>query len=80
MYNEQYLVELVKTSGLKKGYLAGKMGISRQSFLNKLKGKNPFRADESVILLKELGHYSVEEFDKIFFLPEGSKNVELTEE
>lgn len=67
MSNVLYLEEAIQKSGKKKSYLAESLGISRQSFALKCKGKNEFDASEIKILCKELGITRFSEVDAIFF-------------
>lgn len=57
----------LKTLEKKYGYLAEKLGISRQYFRMKCKNKADFTNRETDILCSELGITSLAEKEKIFF-------------
>ena len=59
------LLAAIARSGLKMGYIAEILGLSRQGFDKKIKGKTPFRIAEAR-LLSILIHLSEEEEAKIF--------------
>ena len=61
------LERLIKESGLKKGYIAEVLGISRQAFKKKIKNINVFTATEISLLCDLLKIKSLKEKDKIFF-------------
>lgn len=67
MVNTLLLVEKIKESGLKREYLASKLGITRQAFLNKVNRKTDFTAREIKILCKELNITKLTEKEEIFF-------------
>ena len=50
MVNTQMLDNEIEKSGLKISYIIDKLGISRQAFDKKRKGKTPFRASEVYVL------------------------------
>lgn len=58
--------KLVKTSGLSKSYIARKLGIARQTLLNKLQGNSTFKVGE-IAILKDLLNISMDDMNKIFF-------------
>lgn len=58
--------KLVKTSGLSKSYIARKLGIARQTLLNKLQGNSTFKIGE-IAILKDLLNISMDDVNKIFF-------------
>ena len=66
MVNTEKLNTAIRTAGLRKDSLAASLGISRQSFTNKLKNRTEFKASESLSLMNTL-HLSKEEFVDIFF-------------
>lgn len=68
MLDTQYLNELIKASGKTKTYLAKKLGLSYQGFLNKITGKRDFTEHEATILCDELNVTSMAERRKIFCL------------
>lgn len=53
-------------SGLRKSWIAEKLGISYQSFWNKLKGKRTFKINE-VILLSNILNLTFDKRERIFF-------------
>jgi ribosome-binding protein aMBF1 (putative translation factor) len=66
MVDTQLLEEAIKSSGIKKSYLADKLGISIQSLRLKVKGKSDFKTDEASILCQELGITRLTDKEKIF--------------
>lgn len=62
----ELLNEAIKRSGLKSGFIAETLGISRQAFNNKCKGKTQFRKSE-VYVMCDLLKLSTEESKQIFF-------------
>jgi predicted transcriptional regulator len=60
------LKEKINESGLKSSYIADTLGISRQSFSNKIKGETSFRASE-VYVMCDLLRLDGNERIKIFF-------------
>ena len=67
MVDTPLLEQRIKDSGKKYGYLAEKLGISRQYFRMKCKNKADFTNRETDILCSELGITSLTEKEKIFF-------------
>ena len=65
MVDTQYLVDAVKDSGLKRQFIAEKLGCTRQSFSKKLI-TGEFDLKETNVLCEILG-FSVRERDRIFF-------------
>ena len=66
MGNPQYLGEVITASGKKKGYLAGKLGVSRPTFAKLLKDPSSFTNLQTEILCSELNITKVSEKQKIF--------------
>lgn len=64
--NTALLEETIKNKGIKNSFLAGKLGISNQGFLNKLHGKTEFKTSEMSILANTLS-LGQTEFFAIFF-------------
>lgn len=62
----ELLDEAIERSGLKPGYIAEKLGISRQAYNNKRRGLNAFRQSE-VYVMSDLLRLSDEQSNKIFF-------------
>ncbi len=67
MVDTQYLEELIARSGKKKGYLAEKIGVSRQYFRAKCNNEADFTTREVDILCFELGITKLTDKEKIFF-------------
>lgn len=63
----QYLEKLIISSGKKKGYLAEKIGCSRQYFRAKITNEVDFTTREVDILCQELGITRLSDKEKIFF-------------
>lgn len=66
MVGMELLEVYIKDSGLKKEYLANKMGITNQAFYLKLKGERKFKINEIAILIDCLGISSDSDKVKIF--------------
>lgn len=71
MTNTELLEYYIKRSGLKKGHLAEKVGLSRQGLNNCLKNPSTFRASQVGILCDALG---IEDHHRepIFFANDGA--------
>ncbi len=67
MVNKKKLNEKIDNSGLKKRYIAKKLGICDRSLWAKVNGIAPFKAEEQRILEQLLNVESKEESDEIFF-------------
>lgn len=66
MVDTQYLEELISNSGIKKSYLAEKLGISIQTLRLKILGKYDFTMKEANQICVELGVTKLSEKEKIF--------------
>lgn len=66
MLNTQLLDKKIESSGLKVGFIVDQLGLSRNGFDKKRKGKTPFRVAE-VYVLCDLLRLSEEERRKIFY-------------
>lgn len=66
MTNTEMLKSAIDRKGLKQGYVAERLGITRQGFLKKLNNESEFKANEIQILHDLLG-LSKSERDNIFF-------------
>ena len=66
MVDTQLLESVIEQSGLKKTYLADKLGISIQNFRLKIQNKSDFRSHEVVLLCHELGIKKASDKEKIF--------------
>ena len=67
MTNTVLLNEIIKQSGLKKTYLAEKVGLTRVGFSNCLSGKSEFKASQIAVLCDLLDIRSLELKEAIFF-------------
>lgn len=67
MTDTEKLLDLIKESGLKIGYIAMKLGITRQALYKKIRNRNKFSAIEIKILCEILCVTSLEEKESIFF-------------
>lgn len=68
MTDSKRLKEVVKASGLKKKFIAERIGVSYRSYLNKENGVTGFFADELCIMVRLL-NLSEQEMMNIFFAP-----------
>lgn len=66
MTDTEFLKDKIKQSGYKNYFIAEKIGISRQSFLNKLNNRSEFKAGEIQKLFDLLG-LNEKERTSIFF-------------
>lgn len=67
MTNTELLEQKIKESGKKKGYLAGKCGLSRAGFRNCVINDAEFTATQINVLCMELNITSLKERHAIFF-------------
>lgn len=65
MTNSVKLKMIIEASGLKKTYIAEKLGLSYQGYLKKENGTNQFLSSE-IKTMKDLLHLSDDEVMKIF--------------
>lgn len=80
MVDLKLLAETIDESGLKREYIAGKVGITREGLWNKISGRTEFTASE-LAALKDVLSLSNARFRRIFFATErecNSHNVEET--
>lgn len=73
MTDTQELLKVIDNSGLKKSFIAERLGISTYGLQKKVENKNQFKAEEIMILCKTLGITSLREKEKIFFAEEVDK-------
>lgn len=66
MNNAQYLEEAIENSGKKKGYLAEKVGMTRQTFKKKCDDPTSFTNLQANILCDELNITRLTDRQKIF--------------
>lgn len=71
MTNTALLNMAIRKSGLKKSYLADKIGLSPAGFCNCLNNRAEFKASQINILCDLLGIKTLEEKEKIFFAENG---------
>lgn len=77
--NYELLREFIRNSGLKVSFLAGKIGITRQSLRAKINGDRAFTQSE-ILALKVALRMSDEDFMNIFFaecVPETATSKEV---
>lgn len=67
MTNTALLEQAIKDSGLKKAFLAEKVGLTPAGFYNCVNNKAEFRASQINILCDVLGIESLERKEAIFF-------------
>ena len=72
MTNTELLYAKIKERGLKKKYLAEKVGLTLAGFRNCCTNRTEFRASQIAILCKELKIASAKEKDDIFFAQVGA--------
>ena len=72
MTNVELLEAKIQASGKKKGYLAGKVGLSLGGFYNVCNNKAELKASQIEILCDELNITDLEEKQAIFFAKVGS--------
>lgn len=68
MTDSKRLKEVVKASGLKKKFIAEKIGVSYRSYLNKENGVTGFYSNE-ICIIKDLLRLTMQEAMEIFFYP-----------
>ena len=68
MVNTELLNELIDASGLKREYIAQRIGISRQALYSKILGETQFTIKEVAILSEVLGIKRLSDRDRIFFM------------
>lgn len=66
MTNTELLEKTIELSGLKKGYIADKLGITRQSLTNKIMGSYEFKQGE-ISDLCDLLNIDTKAKEEIFF-------------
>lgn len=72
MTNTELLEDKIQKSGKKKGYLAGKVGLSLGGFYNCCNNKAEWKASQINILCEELNITTLKERQSIFFAKVGS--------
>lgn len=61
------LLKIIEASGLRKGYIAKKLGITTFGFQKKVENRSQFKAEEIKILCDVLKITSLKEKERIFF-------------
>lgn len=72
MTNVNLLNEKIKQSGLKRSYLAERIGVSTSGFYNLCTGKAEFKVAQVKILCRELHIDDPSEWQDIFFAGNGA--------
>ena len=72
MTNVKLLEDWIQKSGLKKGYLAKQIGVSRGTFLALITNKKEFKTSQVGTLCKILGIHDDETIKAIFFARNGA--------
>lgn len=67
MTNTELLKDIINKSGLKYGFIAKEIGLSRYGLKKKIENESSFKADEIQKLCNVLHIESYEEREKIFF-------------
>lgn len=67
MTNTKLLEEKIRQSGLKKGYLADRIGVSRTTFYTLLRNQSDFKVSQIKTLCDILGITDDETLKAIFF-------------
>ena len=65
--NTDLLKKKIKESGLKLGFIADKLGVSRPTLRTRIEGESDFRVYEIVLLCELLNITSLQEKNDIFF-------------
>lgn len=66
MGNPLYLEEAINASGKKKGYLAERLGMTRQTFSKKIQDPSSFTNLQTEVLCEELSITKLSDKQKIF--------------
>ena len=66
MGNPQHLDKFISDSGKKKGYLANRLGVTRQTFSKKVQDPSSFTNLQTEILCAELNITKLSDRQKIF--------------
>jgi transcriptional regulator with XRE-family HTH domain len=70
--NRELLEEKINQKGLKKGFLAEKIGVSRATFSALLRNESEFKVSQIRTLCELLGIDDDETMKAIFFAPDGA--------
>lgn len=74
MTDTERLLKAIEQSGLRKGFIASKLGLTTYGFQKKVENKSQFKAEEIKILCELLNITSLKEKERIFF----AENVDKT--
>ena len=66
MVNTELLRSRIRESGFRINFIAGKVGVSYQGFLNKINNLSDFKSEE-ILSLQKILDLTAEERDRIFF-------------
>lgn len=66
MTNSELFEMMVRDKGIKKTFIADKLGISNQALLNKISNKSEFKAGETIVIRDLLG-LTNQQWEQIFF-------------
>lgn len=72
MTNTEMLEDLIRQKGIKKSFLAEKLGVTRQTFDSYLKNRSEFRVSQVNTLCEVLGIEDPAIKEAIFFAPVGA--------
>lgn len=72
MTNTKLLEEAIQRNGVKKGFLAEQLGVSRATFSALLRNETEFRASQIRVLCEILHINDPAEMEAIFFTPGGA--------
>lgn len=67
MTDTKELLRIIEESGLRKGFIAEKLGITTFGFQKKVENRSQFKAEEIKILCDVLKITSLKEKERIFF-------------
>lgn len=68
MTNTELLNAKINESGIKRGAIAERLGLSRYGLAKKINGKNDFKSEEILTLCELLNIKTLTEREKIFFV------------
>lgn len=72
MTNVKLLDEKIQQSGLKKGYIAEKIGVNPNTFSSLMSGKTEFKVSQMVTICRILNIQDDAEIKAIFFANDGA--------
>ena len=75
MTDTQALLILIEHSGLKKGYIAKRLGLTTFGLQKKIENKSQFKAEEIKILCDVLEIKSLKDKERIFFAKDVGKTT-----